>query len=424
MHLHAAPPAGLDTLARAPSTDPAQESLVRALRASFNILRVLIVVLAVLYVLSGVFRVEPGQQGLVTRLGCLRMTRGEGGETPIFTQGWHFALPAPFEKKYLINSRVQELKVTTFLFRHPQAETSVDLAQIVNDARELTPGVDGTMLTGDRNLSHGRWEVQYKIDNAALFVQHIGQQPEDFKELLRRLTETAVVREVAGRTIEEVTRTALDAVRQGVQTRLQQALNDLETGVQVVQVVAYTIEPAAVRQAFLDVTRAENERLSVQQKAEEEAAETLNRAAGDKYPKLLDLIGKYGEAQLASASADELRQRLADINALLDEAKRDGAGQVAVKLSEAEARANQINEALQGEYKQFSDYLGQRKTQPGITLLNLWMGMRADILSDKDNEIVYIPDSNVIEIQVKSDLERQRQLAEEDALKQQRGEKK
>jgi regulator of protease activity HflC (stomatin/prohibitin superfamily) len=418
-----AAPRDVAGLPGSPVRDPAQESLVRALRASFNVLRVLIVVLAVLYLLSGLFRVDPGQQGLVARLGKLRTTRGPAGETPVFAQGWHAALPDPFERKFLLTNRVQELKIVTFMFNHPQNKTAKDLSQIVMEVRELTPGVDGAMLTGDRNLSHGRWEVQYRIDNAALFVQNVGQSPADFEPLLQRLTETAVVREVAGRTIEEVTRTALDSVRQGVREKLQRALDELETGVQVVQVVAYTIEPAAVRQAFMDVIRAENERLSLQQKAEEEAGETLNRAAGDKYPALLDLIGKYGDTQLAGASAAELHDRLADIDALLDQAKRDGAGQVAVKLSEAEAKANQINETLRSEYKQFTDYREQYQSQPRIALLNLWIAMRDEILSNKQNEIVFVPDTREIEIHVKSDVERSRELQEEELRNRQKGQK-
>ena len=241
-----------------------------------------------------------------------------------------------------------------------------------------------------------------------------------FEPLLQRLTEMAVVREVAGRTIEEVTRTALDDVRQRVQNRLQQALTELDTGVEVVKIVADTIEPGAVRQAFMDVMRAENEGLSLQEKAREEATDILNRTAGEKYGQLLDLIGKYGEAQLVGASEGELNRRLADIDAMLDEAKRDGAGQVAVKLSEAEARADQINESLRSEYKQFQDYLAQLKTQPRITMLNLWVAMRQEILSNKHNEILFVPDTQDIEIHIKNDTQHKRELQEEEALKRQR----
>jgi len=406
-----------------PGFDPAQESLVRALRASFNILRVLMLVLVILYLLSGLFRVEPGQQGLVARLGRLRLTPSEKGLTPVFTQGWHLALPDPFDRKYIVTGQVQELKVITFMFKHPEAATSKDLSQIVAQSGDITPGVDGAMLTGDRNLSHGRWEVQYQIDNAALCVQNLGQSRPEIEPLLQRLTESAVVEEVAGRTVEQVTRTALDDVRQGVQRRLQAALDELQTGIQIVQVVAYTIEPAAVRQAFIDVVRAENERLRLQEQAEEQANETLSRAAGSKYPQLLELIASYGEAQLRGADEAELRQRLADIDALLLVAKREGAGQVAVKLAEAEARADQINESLRSEFRQFNDYLQQRRIQPQATVVDLWLRMREEILSNKLNEIFFVPEAREIEIHVKSDLERQAEIEMERYQKQRKGEK-
>ncbi|HPM22513.1 MAG TPA: SPFH domain-containing protein [Phycisphaerae bacterium] len=415
-HVHGPEPTGLP--APRPS-DPAQESLVRALRASFNILRVLMVVLVVLYILSGLFRVQPGEQGLVARFGELRLTDSERGRTPIFAQGWHLALPDPFDRKYVITGQVLEETITTFLFSHEEAATTKDLAAIVRLSGELNPGTDGAMLTGDRNLSHGRWEVQYRIDDAALFVQHVGERPADFTPLLKRLTETAVIREVAGRTIEQVTRTALDDVRQSVQRRLQQSLDNLNTGVQVVQVVANTIEPGAVREAFVDVVRAENERLSLQERAEEEATQVLNQAAGDKYPELLEKITRYGDAQLAGASDAELQVQLAEINAVLDAARRDGAGQVAVKLSEAVARADRVNESLRSEFKEFTDYLAQRAVQPRITLLDRWAQMRADLLGRPENEIIFVPETRELEIHVKSDVQRQLELQEQRALKRQ-----
>ena len=71
-------------------SDPAQESLSQALRAGFNVLRVLMIVLLVAYIMSGWFEVGTGQQGLIVGWGKLRLN--EGGEsankgTPIFDSG-------------------------------------------------------------------------------------------------------------------------------------------------------------------------------------------------------------------------------------------------------------------------------------------------------------------------------------------------
>lgn len=416
----------LPTDAAAPpalAVDPAQESLVQALRASFNILRVLMIVMVVLYLFSGIFRVQEGQQGLVARFGELRLNETDEGETPVFGPGWHPALPDPFDRKYVVTNKVLELKVTHFMFQHEQAASAKNLAEILPRLADLQPGVQGAMLTGDKNLSHGRWEIQYRIRDAARFVQNVSETPEGLEPLLQRLTETAVVCEVAGRTIEEVTREAIDSVRTGVRKRLQAALDRLETGVEVIEVVAYTIEPGAVREAFLDVTRAMNQKLSAKDKAEEIATEILNRAAGDRetYERLLAQINAYGEAQLRGATGAELDADLAEIDAALLAAEQGGAGQVAVRLRTARAAADGINERVQREYEQFQRYLELREVQPRIALLGLWNQMRREILGNRQNEIFLVPEANEIEILINRDPQRQIELEEERTLQRQRG---
>jgi membrane protease subunit HflK len=415
-HGHAHPH---DLPGRAPSPAPgahdtAQESLVRALRHSFNILRILMLVLVVLYLSSGVFKVDPGQQGLVSRFGALLSHQTEEGESKVFGPGWHYQLPDPFDKKYLISGQLQNLRITSFVFNHPEVETG-KLADIIMQSGELTPGIDGAMFTGDRNLSHGRWDVEYQIADAAQFVENVGAGPGDARKMLQRLTESAVVQEVSGRTIEQVTRTALDDVRARVQARLQKALDDLQTGIRVVQVKAETIEPGAVRPAFLDVIRAENERLTRQEQAQEEATAILSQAAGGKYQELLKLINEYGDAQLRELPEDELAARLAVINAKLDEAKRDGAGQLAVLLSAAESAANEVHETTQREYDHYLALREQRAARPVITELGLWVQMRRAILGNRLNEVFYVPDAREIEVHVKSDPQRKLELEEEAA---------
>ena len=417
-HTHAPEPPGLPP---GVPIDPAQESLVRALRASFNILRVLMIVLVVLYLCSGVFRVEPGQQGLVARLGKLRENSGEGGGY-VFQPGWYFSmLPEPFDKKFVLTGQVQSLVITTFMFNSDKAATAKNLADILTPKEELQPGVDGAMFTGDRNLSHGRWEVQYKIEDAAQFVQNVGATPDDAQPLLQRLAETAVVEEVGGRTVEEVTRTALDNVRDDVQTRLQKALSDLATGIKVVQVLASTIEPGAVRDAFLDVSRAEQERLALEREADEKATETLNRAAGDQYAQLLQAIQGYGAAQLSGSDEATRNQRLAAVDARLTEAEAKEAGQVAVRLRDARAEANEVRERLRGEYEEFCRYVEQRTARPRITMLGLGTQMRGEILGNVANEIFFVPQhSDQIEIVINRDQERLRALDEQRTLQRQR----
>jgi len=405
-----------------PRVDPAQDSLVGALRSSFNVLRVLMIVLVVLYVFSGVFRVEPGQYGVVARFGKLRETPRPDAKTGpyVFTEGWYPALPEPFDQQIKLSSKTIPLTTTAFLFANPEAATTDDLAKIIGTSRELQPGVDGAMLTGDKNLSHGRWTVQYHVEDAAKYVRNVGDSPEAGRELLQRLLETAVVREVASRTVEEVTRTALNSVRDNVQARLQKSLDHLETGLVIVQVSALTIEPGAVPDAFTDVSRAENDRETLQSEAKGKAAETLSHAAGGMHAELLALIQAYGAAQMRGESDAQLQAKLAQIDAKLLEAELGQAGQVAVRLREARQQAGEVSEKLLGQYTAFTNYLEQRRARPAITLLNLWAQMREEVLGNRDNEIFFVPRTGEIEIHTNRDPQRALER-EQEAVKKRTG---
>ncbi len=406
------------------ASDPAQQALVSALHASFNILRVLMIVLVVLYLLSGWFRVAPGEQGLIARLGVLRTTTTERGETPVFAPGLHWSLPDPFDRKIRVTGTTQTLVSTRFLPGQDKNAATKSLAELVGPTAELNPGQDGAMLTGDRNLSHGRWTVEYQIRDAAAFVRRVGERPEQFNPLLERLLETAVVREVAGRTIEQVTREALEDVRSGVQRRLQAALDRLETGVELKQVVAETIEPGPVRDAFLDVTRAVSESQRLRDEAEEKATEALSAAAGDRESarRLLAQIDEYGAAQLRGAPAEELRAQKAAIDAALAALEERGKGEVAVRLSAARGVASAINQGLRREYEQYRQYVELRKVQPRIAVLGLWVAMRQEVLGNRNNEVFFVPHTNEIEILINRDPQRAIERETEASLRRQRGE--
>lgn len=406
--------------------DPAQASLVAALRGGFNLLRVFMIVLVALYIWSGVFQVNENEQGLIARFGKLRTHEKEGQRTPVFGPGWYVALPRPFDQQIRVPGTMQQLTTTHFLFRHGPDEQGKRLEEILPvGAQNLTPGQDGAMLTGDRNLSHGRWTVRYRITDPADFVEHIPGDPDDpngFSPLLERLFESAIVRDVAGRTVDAVIREEISSMQNSVQNRLQASLDRLQAGVSVIAVEADTIEPGGlVREAFIDVTNAENQSQAMRDRAREQAAEILNAVAGglDTREAILSAIRAYGDAQAAHAPAAELDARRAAVERVLMDMKDRGVGDVAVLLREAEADAASISRSIEREYEEFVDYLALRKTRPRITLLERWTEMRRDILGNRRNEVFYVPGKDVIEILVNRDPRRQIAQQEQDIAERQ-----
>ncbi len=395
------------------AVDPAQESLSQALRAGFNVLRVIIVVLLFAYFLSGWFQVEPGQQGVIVRFGKLRENDDNPDNKYVFREGWHASLPDPFDEKIRLKGQNFKLRIDSFCPVLKEAElakelSDINLSEVVPAKDKFKPGVDGTMLTGDRNLSHGLFAIEYRIEDAAAFVQNVGETPEVFERLLKPLAENAILRTVAGMPVERVIRTQTDEVTGDFTDEVKKLLNDedelltkLETGVVVINVEARTVEPGRVREAFLAVSDAKSERKEREDEARQEAHRVLSRTAGSKtkYDALLKAIDAYGAAQAVGADEERLEELRQNIDQQLEQAE----GEVATRLRQAQSRANEIRERVQQEYKLFVDYLDMYRKYPQLTLVRRWVRMRDAILSSAENEIFFVPEAGEIEILVNRD---------------------
>jgi regulator of protease activity HflC (stomatin/prohibitin superfamily) len=395
--------------------DPAQESLSQALKAGFNVLRLIIIVLLVAYFLSGWFQINPGEQGLIARFGKLRTNEDRASKyvgTPVFGEGWHWFLPDPFDEKIRISGRNYKPKIYTFCFPLEQADlrkelSDLNLSEIAPYVDKLKPGVHGAMLSGDRNLSHGLFAIEYRIDDAEDFVRNIGETPEMFEKLLRREAENAIVRTVAGLPVE------LGDFTLAIKRRLSAELARLETGVTVLNVEAKTVEPGKVRESFLAVTNAKSERKEKESQAEQEANKILSKAAGPRkrphpplgyigYEPLLAAIDAYGAAQATGADEARLQELRAEIDQQLDQAE----GDVAIRLRQAASHANEIRERVQQEYRLFTDYRDTYRKYPALTVMRLWVRMRDAILSSGENEVFFVPEAGEIEIITNRDVQR------------------
>ena len=404
--------------------DPAHESLSNALRTGFNLLRVIIVILLAAYFLSGAFLVGPGEQGVVVRLGKLRVNEAEG--TPfagsnVFGPGWHISLPDPFDEKILIPGQSFTLEVDTFLFNRRPGDVAKAITDALPTYEELDPVSEGTMITGDRGLAHGLWTVNYRIVDAGKFVAgmstaELSADPRDkfaplrrnLEELLTSLLESAVVRTVAGLPVERV---AVSRVGAGgadfaidVQQKLGAALDEFDLGIVIDKVTAETVEPGAVRDSFLDVTRAQSERDQSIRAAESERAQILSKAAGtrEEYEPLLTAITEYAAAQTMERSDIDLAERLARI----DEQLTTAGGQVAAELRAAQSRASSIRQRFAQEYEAFSKLRQQYDQYPRKVAVQLWVDMRNAILGSKQNELFFIARDGDIEILTNRDEEK------------------
>lgn len=388
-----------------PILDPAQESLVQALHSGFWVLRIIMVVLIVAYLLSGAFKVESGEQWLVVRLG--KLVVGADG-SPVIKSGVHFGLPDPFDEKIKLPGLQNRLTIDSFSFKRRDEDRGKTLAESSPSSDLIKPGEDGAMITGDKNLSHGVWTIEYVIRDGKLFVTNVGESIADFEPLLRSMAQTAIIHATAGRRVEDVTRT-VSVVSIDVRSRLQKLLDSMQCGVDVNNVTAETIEPQSVKTAFATATAALSERDRSVQQAQQIANETLNQAAGTQHEGLLRAIEEYGAAQ--ATGADE--KRLGELRGSIETQLASAGGEVARALQQADGRANEILGAVRREFDEYRLLIDDYRRDPEVLLLRQWVRMRDEVLASKLNEMFFLPRSGVLDIQTNRDplreLERDRQ---------------
>ncbi len=392
-----------------PAMDPVQQSLFGALRTGFNVLLTVMGVLMIAYLLSGLFRIDAGEQGLIVRFGKLVTNSGQTDSEigpKVFTQGLEVALPDPFDEKIRVPTRKFVMELDTFSFQRDEADRDKPLSQIERRRIGLKPGLDGALLTGDKNLAHAIWKIEYNIFDAQRFIEHVradvptreGRYPA-LEEILGRLAESVIITESAWRRFEDITRGESSAFAAGVRRRLQSEIDALDLGVALGAVTVDTAEPQGVRNAYRGVTQAENELKEQIDNAQAEANAILNKTAGAGHTELLRIIRAYGAQQAVGAAPAEL----APVRGRIEQALDRSGGEVAIRLRDAASAANEIRQRVEGQFSEFQNRLKQYRKYPRITTLELQNQMRRKILTSLQNEMFFVPDVDDLQILLNRD---------------------
>lgn len=413
-------------------SDAATRSLNDALQVSFALLKVAMVVLLVIYLGSGVFRVEEQQRAV--RLVFGEIVKNDQGVNRIYEPGLYVGLPYPIGEVVSVPVTSQTIEVNrAFWFEMQEQDLGMDMAQIAERYanRPLNPERDGSLLTADANIVMGRFRVTWKVNNPALFVEHIGLARGDASvEALARAQ--TIVRNAAERSIvhaaAEVTADAFIGGGAGTNTdkavRLTQGmLDDLRCGIEIERIEAVRhIAPPSAYQAFQAVSNAESSRAQQINEARQAAARILGETAGQATDDLIALIERYEDAAEIEQT-DEARQIKEQIDAAL--AQRavpveggviDIGGAVAERIDLAETFRDRAIQQVKAEAQVFTDLLDAYEQNPSILVNRLWQRTREHVLTAEGVESIYAPTRD-LRLDITGDPQIQRQR-EERALQQ------
>jgi membrane protease subunit HflK len=208
-------------------------------------------VIVLIWLGSGVFIVQEGQQAVVTSFGRYSHTVDAGFQ-------WRF--PYPFQAHETVN--VTQLR-------------STEVGR--NSVSQATGLRDSSMLTQDENIVDIRFTVQYRLKDARAFLFE-NRDPETAVTLAAE----SAVREIVGKSkIDAVLYEQRDALANDLVRSIQVQLDRLRTGILVVNVNVQSVQPPEqVQAAFEDTLKATQDADRLKKEAQAYASSEIPKAQG------------------------------------------------------------------------------------------------------------------------------------------------
>lgn len=230
---------------------------------------------------TGFFIVQEGQQAVITQFGKYHSTVGAG---------FNWRLPYPVQR--------HELVVVTQI-------RSVDVGR--DNIVKSTGLRDSAMLTADENIVEIKFAVQYRLSDARAYLF----ESKDPGTAVVQAAESAV-REVVGRmTMQVALNDERDQIAPRVRERMQAILDRYKVGIDVVGINLQQTgvrPPEQVQAAFDDVLKAGQERERAKNEAEAYANDVIPRAVGSA-SRLREESEAYRARIVAQAQGDAQRFR-------------------------------------------------------------------------------------------------------------------
>jgi regulator of protease activity HflC (stomatin/prohibitin superfamily) len=395
-----------------PFVDPATRSLADALRITYRLLQATMVVLVILYLLSGFQAVKESERGIRLLFGQVKARD--------LSPGFQFSLPAPLGELVRVGTGAQTMDINKAFFPNLSEDEEKQLldknkgAQTLADGGNdsLDPDSDGQLLTADGSIVHTRWSVTYQRAQAWETAQNIEEESE--RRIVTAAACQGIVHAAAGLTIDDILKKQVGAGAEGApegggggslvelraRENAQRALDKIESGIQITQLVMTTvIPPRRVMRQFEEVQANQSRKTKLIDEARTERADKLTQAAGDAAPLLLRLIERY-ESELALAEPARAAATLALIDrVLLREAiELDGrtlAPQAFGRVSSILDEARQRRSSVVSEAKEDAAYFQAKRelfnSNPLVMIHGDWSDAFRTFLARPSLQTIWLP---------------------------------
>ncbi|SDF90691.1 protease FtsH subunit HflK [Limimonas halophila] len=216
-----------------------------------------VLVIVAIWLVTGFYRVQPDERGVVLRFGQWVATTQPG-------LNWH--LPYPIES--VVTPSVEQI-----------SQINIGLRQVGTGSQTRTRDIaeESLMLTGDQNIIDIQFSVQWRIADAGKYLFNVRNAQETVK-----IAAESAMREIIGRTALQP---ALTEARAEIETKTRELLQDIlenyGAGVQITGLKLQNVQPPEpVMDAFNEVQRAKQDQDRLVNEAQAYRNDIIPKARG------------------------------------------------------------------------------------------------------------------------------------------------
>lgn len=397
--------------------DTANQSLAEALKITYGLLKVAMVVLVVLFTISGVQSIKEGERGISIRFG--KQVRAN------LEPGFQWSFPYPVGEIVRVGEGSVEMAVAKEFMPNIPGDQSDEEALAVaidrfNDSSTLNPANDGSNITADFNIAHTQWSVNYRRTDHASYVSNI--LPHQERAIMKAAIQRAVVHVLATVSIDDLLKNSSESLSGQVRGMAQQMLDELDSGISIDRVVLTRKNAAlSLRSKFNSVQTA----AQTAGKAREDALllrdQMLNGVAGRGSSVLIDEINEY-ERLIELGKAQQADLQLKRIDNILEgrpieiNGETTGSlvsGEISELLTQAQSIASDRVSHAMAQLENFRSKQAQFEANPKLMIARDWSSAMAEFLDKDFVSTIVLPEGVSLEMLINNDPDIAREIDRE-----------
>ena len=291
--------------------DASAQAMAEALKSSFAIVKVAMVMLVAVFFASGFFTVGSSEKAVILRFG---KPVGEG-QSALLTAGLHWSFPYPIDEVVKIpfsDYRTVTSSVGMFFMTREQEVAFRNLGTEPPIGPTLNPAVDGYVISADRNILHVSATLSYQVKDPIRYIFEF----ENASNSIQNALNNALVYTAAKFNVDDILTRDRIGFQDAVQQRVTELADRAQFGISIDSgtvsngvssaVQVESVAPLQLKDVFTQVTT---------------ARENRNKLLNDAHSyenKILSEAGAQASAITNVAASDRARY----VESLTAEAKR------------------------------------------------------------------------------------------------------